>query len=399
MVGKINREEVLMKLKNQINKGNHIVGTVVGSGMTAKYTALGGADLFLALSAGIYRLSGRSSLCSYLPYGNSNELVMNFGAKELLPILIDKPVIFGLNASDPTIHLYEYIKGIKRDGFSGIVNFPTMSLLDGSFRENLEAQNNSYKNEVEAIRFAHYCDLFTIAFATNIEEAKAMVEAGCDCLCVHLGFTRGGSLGVNQAISLTRAKIKAEEIFNYIDSIRPEIIKVVYGGPISTPIDMKYIYKNSTCNGYFGGSTFDRIPVENIILKTTQEFKNSHLELDKNDLIVKLIENDYQKKDYVDFVKSYIKNNYKERILLSDIALLIHVSYPYLSSLFSKTLNISFTQYLLKYRLDKSKELLIRNQPIKEVAMSVGFNDPMQFSKMFKKHVGISPSKYKEQNI
>ena len=395
----MNREEVLTRLQEEIKNNNHIIGTVVGSGMTAKYTAVAGADLFLALSAGKYRLRGRSSLCSYLPYGNNNELVMNFGTKELLPILTGKPVIFGLNASDPTIHLYEFIKEIKRSGFSGIVNFPTMALMDGSFRENLESHNNSYTNEIEAIRFAHYCNLFTVAFVTNIEEAQAMVEAGCDCLCVHLGFTMGGSLGVNQAISLTKAKIKAEEIFNYINSIKPEVIKVVYGGPISTPIDMKYMYKNSTCNGYFGGSTFDRIPVENIILKTTKDFKDNHLELDKDDLVVKLIQNNYQKEDYIDFVKSYIENHYKERILLSDIALLIHVSYSYLSNIFSKTMNISFTQYLLKYRLNKSKELLLKNHSVKEVAINVGFTDSMQFSKMFKKHIGISPSEYKEQNI
>jgi len=393
----MDRSKIITNLKQTLHNHHHIVGPVVGSGMMAKYTAQAGADLFLALSAGKYRLRGRSSVCSYLPIGNSNDLVMNFGTKELLPILADKPVIFGLNANDPTIHLYEYIKDIQNKGFSGIVNFPTMTLIDGMFRENLEAHNNSFKNEVEAIKIAHYCNLFTIAFVTNIAETKAMLEVGCDCICVHLGFTKGGSLGVSQAISLAKAKEKAENIFNYVNKTNDKVFKVIYGGPISTVSDMEYIYKNSSCDGLFGGSAFDRIPIEQVIIDTTKQFKNSQSQ--KENLHQGLLDNTYNSDDFVEFVKNYVKNNYSKKVLLSDIASLIHVSTSYLSNLFAKKEKISFTQYLINYRMNKSKELLLQIQVVKEVASEVGFSDAMQFSKMFKKHIGITPSAYIKNNI
>lgn len=395
----MNKTEVNELLLNTLKNDMHVVGAVIGSGMMAKYAARGGTDIFLALSAGKYRLRGRGSICSYLPIGNSNELVMDFGTKELLPILKNNPVIFGLNCSDPTIHLYEYIKKIQNNGFSGIVNFPTMTLIDGMYRENLEAHNNSFNNEVEAIKFASYCGLYTIGFITTIKEAKAMLEAGCDCICVHLGFTKGGSLGVSQCISLAKAKVKAEEIFEYINKVNKKVIKVVYGGPITTFVDMEYMYKDSLCDGFFGGSTFDRIPVEKVVLKTIKNFKKSNIEDNDNDLLIKLIKHDYKTEDFVDFSKAYVSKHYSERVLLSDIALLIHVTPSYLSNLFSKSEKMSFTQYLLKYRLNKSKDLLVENSKIKDVALEVGYIDSMQFSKMFKKHIGISPSEFKNNNI
>lgn len=393
------KKEVTTLLNNTLNNHMHIVGTVVGSGMMAKYAARAGADIFLALSAGKYRMRGRGSACSYLPFGNSNDLVFNFGTKELLPILKNNPVIFGLNCSDPTIHLYEYIKKLKENGFSGIVNFPTMSLIDGVYRENLEAHNNSFSNEVEAIKFASYCGLFTIAFVTNIAETKQMLEAGCDCICVHLGFTKGGLFGVNHSISLANAKIKSEEIFQYINKTNPEIFKIVYGGPISTYIDMEYMYKNSSCNGFFGGSTFDRIPVEKAVRDTINNFKVSEKEYKDSELIEKIEENDFSTTDFVNYVKTYVDKHYHEKILLSEIAFMIHVTPSYLSSLFSKAENLNFTQYLLNYRLEKSKALLLQNVPIKEVAFKTGYSDSIQFSKMFKKHIGVSPSKFNKNKI
>ena len=154
----MDREYILRLLRAQINVNGHIIGAAVGSGMTAKFAAMGGADLLLALSAGKYRIMGRSSFASYFCYGNSNEQVMEMGQRELFPIIKDTPIVFGLMANDPSLHLYEHLKAIKEAGFSGIVNFPTMALIDGQFREALEEEGNTYKQEVEAIHLAFIYD-------------------------------------------------------------------------------------------------------------------------------------------------------------------------------------------------------------------------------------------------
>ncbi|MCI8327288.1 MAG: phosphoenolpyruvate hydrolase family protein, partial [Lachnospiraceae bacterium] len=188
----MDRDYILRFLHAQANVNGHIIGAAVGSGMTAKYAAMGGADFLLALSAGKYRVMGRSSHASYFCYGNSNDTVMEMGTRELLPIIQNVPVLFGLFAADPGVHLYEYLKKIRENGFSGIVNFPTMALIDGKFREALEEEGNTYEKEVEAIKLAHYLGLFTVAFATTKEEARKMLEAGADVICAHLGLTKGG---------------------------------------------------------------------------------------------------------------------------------------------------------------------------------------------------------------
>lgn len=202
----MDREYILRLLRAQINVNGHIIGAAVGSGMTAKFAAMGGADLLLALSAGKYRIMGRSSFASYFCYGNSNEQVMEMGQRELFPIIEETPIIFGLMANDPSLHLYEHLKEIKAAGFSGIVNFPTMALIDGKFREALEEEGNTYQQEVEAIHLARYLDLFTIAFVTTEDETKQMIEAGADVICVNLGLTKGGFLGPKKISFYRRGK-------------------------------------------------------------------------------------------------------------------------------------------------------------------------------------------------
>ena len=194
----IPRNEILKRLRAQINVNGHIIGTVAGSGMTARYSAMGGADLLLALSAGKFRIMGRSSFSSYLCYGDSNTIVMDMGCNELLPIIKDTPVLFGLFASDPMINLYDYLQKIRENGFSGVVNYPTLSLIDGKFGEALSEEGNTYEKEVEAIKLAHFLDLFTIAFVVDAEQARKMTLAGADVICAHLGLTKGGFLGAKK---------------------------------------------------------------------------------------------------------------------------------------------------------------------------------------------------------
>lgn len=393
------RNEIIKTLKAQISVNGHILATVAGSGMTAKYSALGGADFLLALSAGKYRLMGRSSYSSYFCYGNSNQIVMELGTKELLPIISTVPVLFGLFASEPFINLYDYIGEIKRSGFSGIVNFPTMALIDGVFREALEEDGNTFEKEVEAIHLANFMNLFTVAFVHDKDQSRMMAQAGADVICAHLGLTKGGYLGAKKYMSIEQARIMTNEIFEACDEVNPGAIKMIYAGPANTPIDMQYMYQNTKCQGYIGGSTFDRIPTERAILNTTRSFK-SYGGFGEDDLMAKLAGGSWYTGDYAEFVKRFIDEHYMKDIYISELALVCHVSGSYLSSRFKQEVGCSFTEYLLKFRMNKAKEIMGKSHiPLKQVAHMVGYKDYAQFSKMFKKMYGKSPRDYVRSNI
>ncbi len=317
----MHKTEILQNLNAQIHINGHIIGAVAGSGMTAKFVTMGGIDFLLALSAGRFRVTGRSSLASFLCYDNSNELVMSFGTRELLPIIKEIPILFGLAASDPTISLYEYLKRIKDAGFAGITNFPTIAMIDGQFREALEEEGNSFEKEVEAIRLANYMNLFTVAFVTDEIQTRKMLDAGADIICVHLGLTKGGFLGAGKYISLDEARRIAKKLFGICDEVRPEVIKMIYAGPANTPIDMQYMYQNTQCQGYIGGSTFDRIPTERAILNTAKAFK-SYGEFSEDDPLAKVTSGQFGSRDYVPYVIKYIEENYMKKIEIRDISII-----------------------------------------------------------------------------
>ena len=394
----MDRETIKKMLHAQINVNGHIIGAALGSGMTAKYVAMGGVDFIMALSAGKYRITGRSSYASYLCYGNSNDIVMELGTRELLPIIKNIPILFGVLASDPEINLYEYIKKIKMSGFAGIVNFPTLALIDGKFREALEEEGTSFEKEIEAIKLANYFDLFTVAFVTTEYEAKRMIDAGADAICVHLGLTKGGFLGAKRSLSLYDAHRVAEDIFKARESKSKDIIRMIYSGPASTPIDMRYMYQNTSCQGYIGGSTFERIPIERAIHNTTKAFK-SYGEFNSEDLFVKAIDGNLNTADYTEMAKRYIEEHYMEVIQLRDLALVAHISPTYYSIRFKKDTGMSFTEYLIWFRINKAKKLLKKEKiSCKEIGMSVGYTDYVQFTKIFKKYIGVSPEIYRKQN-
>ncbi|WP_432748510.1 phosphoenolpyruvate hydrolase family protein [Pectinatus frisingensis] len=387
------RKNILTALNKQKNNHHHIIGAVVGTGITAKYAAMGGADLLLALSAGKYRSMGQGSYASYYCYGNSNDLIMEIGSREILPMLKTVPVLFGLFASDPFINLTEYIKKIKRAGFSGIVNYPTLSLIDGKFREALEEDGNTFEQEIEAISLAHKMDMFTLAFVINTHQAQQMLLAGADIICLHLGLTKGGFLGAKKYISIDEARKISGTIFKVCTALNPDVIKMIYAGPANTPLDMEYIYQSTECQGYIGGSTFDRIPTEKAILKTIQSFKYYN-DFEKKKPAAK-IHNNWNNKDYADFIKYYIKEHYTEEIHLSSLASAIHVSKNYLSIRFKKEVGCSFSEYLVRFRVNKAKDLLRHGcVSCKEAAVNVGYTDYVQFSKMFKKYTRFTPSAF-----
>lgn len=392
----MNRKQTLDELRSELKVGNHIIGVATGAGITAKYAKQGGADFILMLNSGKFRQMGRSSLAGILPFCNSNDMVMDFASREIIPLVRDIPIIFGINATDPTKDMESYISEIKNRGFAGINNYPTVGLIDGQFGEALEEEGNGYLLEVEAIRIAHEKDLFTIAFVFDEIQAAQMIEAGADIICAHLGLTEGGLLGAKKVFSLEAVKVKADKIFNTCNELKPDLIKLVYGGPVKTPIDVQYMYSNNqNLMGYIGGSAFERIPSEKSITNITKAFKVSGT-LDEDDFMVKMLDGITKHYDYVEFVKEYVAQNYMNDILFADLAKVAHVSRSYLSSLFTKKVGCSFQTYLVQFRMDKAAEILHRDHiQLSELAPLVGYQDYAQFSKMFKKYKGYSPKQYK----
>jgi predicted TIM-barrel enzyme len=392
-----NRRKILKKLMAQIHVKEHIIAVASGSGMSAKYCTRGGADLILALSAGRFRQTGRASLASYLCFGNSNAIVRDFAARELIPLIWDIPILFGLNASDPSIDPEEYIGQIRNMGFAGIVNFPTVGLIDGQFREALEEAGLGFENEIEAIRIAHQQDLFTLAFVFDEWQAQQMLEAGADIICAHLGWTTGGALGAKRAHSIEIARQMADRVFAVCQKSGREVIKMIYGGPIKSPTDAQYFYDNTDCQGFIGGSSFERIPIEKAIEHTTRTFKSPQNK-ESEKVLLQVLAGRAQDYDDVEFVQNHIEENYAHPIFLSELANVLHISAPYLSAKFKKKLGCSFSEYLVRFRMNKAASLLGEESmlTISEIADSVGYTDYAQFSKIFKKYKGVSPRTYRK---
>lgn len=395
----VKREKILENLKSQIKMGNHIIGVATGTGIIAAHAKQGGADFLLMLNSGRFRQMGRSSLAGFLPFCNSNDMVMDFASKEIMPLVTDIPIIFGINATDPTKNIGNYIDEIKHMGFYGINNYPTVGLIDGQFSEALKENGQNYLMEVQAIRIAHEKDMFTVAFVFDEIQTAQMIEAGADIICAHLGLTGGGLLGAKKVISLEAAKVKVDKIFNKCNELKPEVIKLIYGGPVKSPIDIQYMYSsNKNLMGYIGGSAFERIPSEKAITNITKAFKISG-KLNEDDLMIKMLDGVTKHYDYVEFVLEYVSKNYMNDISFIDLAMVAHVSRSYLSSLFKKKVGCSFPQYIVKFRINKAIEILEReNIQLSELALLVGYHDYAQFSKIFKKYKGLSPKQYKFKN-
>ena len=385
------RKRILQKIRSSIQMNGRCIGVSAGSGMTARCATEGGADFILALSAGKFRQIGLGSFASLLSYANSNQLVMDFGRKELLPAVTSAPVLFGLNATDPTIDLYDFLKKIKSFGFAGINNFPTVGLIDGTFRKALEADGITFASEVEAVRLANFLDLFTVAFVFDKEQTEAMLDAGADVICIHFGLTTGGQRGARKSLTLEKARAEMDTLMTLCEQKRPGIIKMVYGGPISKPEDMRRFYENPLCNGYIGGSAFERIPVEKAMTDTVRAFRF----FDGSPSPARL----HPGREYIDdisFIRIYVENHYSESLSLGLLADLLHRSLSYLSTKFRRMTGETFTNYLIRFRMDKAIELMENNEhSLLKIAEAVGYNDYTQFSKTFKKQKGAAPRAYR----
>ena len=269
----IARQEILRRLKAQIDSGKPIIGCGAGTGISAKFAEAGGADMIIIYNSGRYRMAGRGSLAGLMPYGDANGIVVDM-ASEVLPVVKDTPVLAGVCGTDPFRLMPVFIKQLKEMGFSGIQNFPTVGLIDGNLRDNLEATGMGYGKEVEAVRIAHELDLFTSPYVFTPEEAKAMARAGADQLVAHVGLTTAGSIGAVVAFTLEEAIEKTKAIAAAGREGRPDIIVICHGGPFDEPDNVaKALDKMPEIAGFFGASSIERLPTEKAIREQVEAFK------------------------------------------------------------------------------------------------------------------------------
>lgn len=270
----IARSEILRRLRENIEKGIPIIGTGAGTGISAKFEEAGGTDLIIIYNSGRYRMAGRGSCAGVLAYGDANAIVMEM-ANEVLPVVKNTPVLAGVNGTDPFKDMYLFLKQVKERGFSGVQNFPTVGLLEGRFRANLEETGMGYDKEVEMVRIAHEMDLLTTPYAFNVEEAKEMAKAGADIIVAHCGCTIGGTIGADSVVTLDDAAKLVQDIHDAAVSVNPEVIVLCHGGPISGPEDAEYILQHTTgVHGFYGASSAERLPTEVAITEHTKKFKS-----------------------------------------------------------------------------------------------------------------------------
>ncbi|OCG58982.1 phosphoenolpyruvate hydrolase family protein [Gilliamella sp. GillExp13] len=268
------RTQLLKKFHDMIAKGQPIIGGGAGTGLSAKCEEAGGIDLIVIYNSGRYRMAGRGSLAGLLAYGNANEIVMDM-AKEVLPVVKNTPVLAGVNGTDPFCQFDQFLDKLKETGFAGVQNFPTVGLIDGNFRANLEETGMGYALEVEMIRKAHEKDLLTTPYVFSEQNAIDMAKAGADILVPHMGLTTGGSIGAETALKLADCVPLINQWAKAAKAVRPDIIILCHGGPIATPEDAEYILKNCPeCNGFYGASSMERLPTEIALKQTTERFKS-----------------------------------------------------------------------------------------------------------------------------
>lgn len=267
------RSQVLKKLKAEIGAGKVIVGAGAGAGISAKSGEAGGVDLIIIYNSGKYRMAGRGSLAGLLSYGDANKIVVEMGA-EVLPVVKHTPVLAGVCGTDPFRIMEIFLKQLKEQGFAGVQNFPTVGLIDGVFRQNLEETGMGYDLEVEMIKKAHELDMVTSPYVFDTEQAVKMAKAGADILVAHMGLTTKGTIGAQTALTLDDCVAKVQAICDAGKAVNPEIIVLCHGGPIAEPADAQYIIANTHgVEGFFGASSIERFATEVGIKEQTMAFK------------------------------------------------------------------------------------------------------------------------------
>ncbi len=269
----IPRQKILEKFNAMKAKGIPIIGGGAGTGLSAKCEEAGGIDLIVIYNSGRYRMAGRGSLAGLLAYGDANQIVVDM-ASEVLPVVKHTPVLAGVNGTDPFRNMDVFLDDLKRIGFSGVQNFPTVGLIDGTFRANLEETGMSYGLEVDMIGKAHAKDMLTTPYVFNADDATAMAKTGADIIVCHLGLTTGGSIGASTALKLADCPALVEAWAEAALRVNPNAIVLVHGGPVSMPEDAQFILSNTqNCHGFYGASSMERLPTEIALTEQTRAFK------------------------------------------------------------------------------------------------------------------------------
>jgi len=267
------RQSLMKKFHAMARKGKPIIGGGAGTGLSAKCEEAGGIDLIVIYNSGRYRMAGRGSLAGMMAYGNANDIVVEM-AREVLPVVKATPVLAGVNGTDPFCLFDHFLDQLKAMGFAGVQNFPTVGLIDGNFRANLEATGMGYEPEIEMIRLAHEKDLLTTPYVFNAADAKAMTKAGADIIVCHMGLTTGGTIGAGTAVTLKECVAGINDWAAAAKFVRKDVLVLCHGGPIATPEDASYILQNCPdCHGFYGASSMERLPTEKALVEQTRKFK------------------------------------------------------------------------------------------------------------------------------
>lgn len=271
------RQDVLDRLRTQVDRGKPIIGVGAGTGLSAKCAEAGGADLVIIYNSGRYRMAGRSSAAGLMPYGDANAIVVEM-AGEVLPVVKDTPVLAGVCGTDPFRLMPYFLDQLAAMGFSGIQNFPTVGLIDGWFRENLEDTGLGFDKEVELVRLARERDLLSVPYAFDAQQARAMAEAGADVLVPHMGITTSGTIGAKRALTLEESVDAVQAMRDAAVEVNPDIIVLCHGGPIAEPEDADYVLSHTEgVVGFFGASSMERLPTERAMTSQVELFKSLNL--------------------------------------------------------------------------------------------------------------------------
>lgn len=271
------RVEILRKLKGKIERGEPIIGGGAGTGLSAKCEEAGGIDLIVIYNSGRYRMAGRGSLAGLMAYGNANQIVLDM-ASEILPVVQHTPVLAGVNGTDPFVLMDDFLPRLKQIGFAGVQNFPTVGLIDGTFRQNLEETGMGFDLEIELVAKARKLDLLTTPYVFDARQAKAMAEAGADILVCHMGLTTGGAIGAETALTLDDCVNLIDECTIAARAVREDVIILCHGGPIAQPADAAYVLARAACcHGFYGASSMERLPTEIAIRDQVEAFRTECL--------------------------------------------------------------------------------------------------------------------------
>lgn len=273
MANRYAREQVEARLRATISTGSPIVAAGAGNGLSAKLEELGGIDLIVVYNSGKFRMDGLPSICGLMPYGNANEIVLELGENHVIPAVKKTPVMAGVCGTDPTRNMRGFLEQLREVGFSGVINYPTVSRFDGHIRHDFESVGLGFAREVEMIATAREVGLYTTCYIRTGEEGVQMAKAGVDLVVPHIGLTSGGTTGSGGAMSLDEAAKATQELIEAVRAVRPDVIALAHGGPMEDPEDVAYVLERTSAQGFVGASSIERLPVEIAIVGTVKAFK------------------------------------------------------------------------------------------------------------------------------